>query len=141
MRCHKLSLILTILCLILASSLRGLARSRHDSKPAEATLYNYTSSRSFPDVFSAYAAPFVPRARLANSRLLDELIVDGKLKLSLEDAIALALENNLDIAVARYDLPIAQTDLLRAKAGGATRGGGRLPIERHLFRRHRRRRR
>ena len=42
--------------------------------------------------------------------------------LALDDAIALALENNLDIAVARYNLPIAQTDLLRAKGGGATRG-------------------
>jgi len=50
------------------------------------------------------------------------LIVDGKLRLTLDDAIALALENNLEIAVTRYDLPIAQTDLLRAKGGGATRG-------------------
>src|SRR5579875_277948 len=128
MRHKKLRLILGTVCLVLIWSLCGQAgppsgkSDQATSQPAEATLYNYTSSRSFPDVFSAYAAPFVPRARLANSRLLDELVVDGKLKLSLEDAIALALENNLDIAVARYDLPIAQTDLLRAKAGGATRG-------------------
>lgn len=50
------------------------------------------------------------------------MIVGGKLMLTLDDAIALVLENNLEIAVARYDLPIAQTDLLRAKGGGATRG-------------------
>ncbi len=124
MRYLKIYLILTVLCLILQISSRGLGGSQQEknSEPAEATLYDYTSRKSFPEIFSAYTVPFVPRARLENSRLLSELIADGKLKLSLEDAIVLALENNLDIAVARYDLPIAQTDLLRAKAGGATRG-------------------
>ena len=47
---------------------------------------------------------------------------DGKLYLSLNDAIALALENNLDIAIARYNLNIADTDVLRARAGAATLG-------------------
>src|SRR5437870_906590 len=92
------------------------------SAPAEATLFDYTKSPAFPQVFRAYTSRFVPSARLANSQLLRELIQDGKLKVSLEDAIALALENNLEIAVARYNLPIAQTDLLRAKGGGASRG-------------------
>ena len=40
------------------------------------------------------------------------------MQLSLQDALALAIDNNLDIVVARYDPPMAQTDLLRAKAGG-----------------------
>ncbi|HEV2499750.1 MAG TPA: TolC family protein [Terriglobia bacterium] len=100
----------------------GQTGKANQKQPAEATLYDYTQSRAFPDFFSAYTPPFVPQAKLANSSLLNELIADGKLNLSLEDAIALSLENNLDIAVARYNLPIAQTDLLRAKAGGATRG-------------------
>ena len=47
---------------------------------------------------------------------------DGKLYLSLRDAIALALENNLDLAIARYTLPIADTDILRTQAGGTFRG-------------------
>ena len=51
-----------------------------------------------------------------------QLIRDGKLYLALKDAIALALENNLDLAIARYNLPIADTDLLRTKAGGFFRG-------------------
>ena len=38
------------------------------------------------------------------------------------DAISLSLENNLDLAIARYNLPIADTDLLRTKAGGSFRG-------------------
>jgi outer membrane protein TolC len=73
-------------------------------------------------MFSPYLARFVPAPRLDNSRRLDNLISGDKLMLALDDAIALALENNLDIEVARYNLPIAQTDLLRAKGGGATRG-------------------
>jgi len=88
----------------------------------EATQFDYSNSRSFPHVFSPYVVPFVPEPRLGTSRRLQTLIVDGKLMLTLDDAIALALENNMEIAVARYDLPIAQTDLLRAKGGGATRG-------------------
>ena len=59
---------------------------------------------------------------LTNSPRLDKLIRDGKLYLSLKDAIALALENNLDLAIARYNLPIADTDVLRTQAGGSFRG-------------------
>ena len=47
---------------------------------------------------------------------------DGKIYLSLSDAIALAIENNYDIAIARYDLDIADTDILRTKAGSAPLG-------------------
>ena len=45
---------------------------------------------------------------------------DGKLYISMNDAVALALENNLDIAIARYNLNIADTDVWRAKAGANT---------------------
>ncbi len=92
------------------------------SKTPEATAFDYTTSRAFPNVISPYRFPYVPGARTANSGRLQELIHAGKLELSRDDAVALALENNLDISVARYNLPIAQTDLLRAKSGGATRG-------------------
>jgi outer membrane protein TolC len=92
------------------------------SGPEESTRFDYSNSHSFPNVLSPYMTRFVPDPRLDNSRRLQNLIVDGKLMLSVDDAIALALENNLDIAVARYNLPIAQTDLLRAKGGGASRG-------------------
>ena len=89
---------------------------------AEATHLDYSKSHSFPRVFAPYEMPAVGEPRLSNGRRLEDLIVGGKLLLTLSDAIALALENNLEIAVARYDIPIAQTDLLRAKGGGATRG-------------------
>lgn len=92
------------------------------SPPPDVTAIDYTNSRSFPNLLSAYSTPYVPETRMTNSARLRTLISDGHLRLSVEDAIALALENNLDIAVARYNLPIAQTDMLRAKAGGAARG-------------------
>ena len=47
---------------------------------------------------------------------------NGKLMLSMNDAVALAMENNLDIAIQRYNLNIADTDVLRAQAGGSTLG-------------------
>jgi outer membrane protein TolC len=75
-----------------------------------------------PNPFNAYAPTSVPPPVLMNSPRLDQMIRDGKLYLSLRDAISLALENNLDLAIARYNLPIANTDILRTKAGGSFRG-------------------
>ena len=69
-----------------------------------------------------YTGDSVPEPVLTNSPRLDRMVRDGKLYLSLKDAIDLALENNLDLAIARYNLPIADTDLLRTKAGGFFRG-------------------
>ncbi|HWJ46266.1 MAG TPA: TolC family protein [Candidatus Udaeobacter sp.] len=70
----------------------------------------------------AYASDSVPEPQLTNSPHLDQLVRDGKLYLSLKDAIDLALEDNLDLAIARYNLPIANTDILRTQAGGFFRG-------------------
>ena len=72
--------------------------------------------------FDAYRGKTVPAPSMGNSPRLNSLIRDGKLYLSLRDAIDLALENNLDIVIARYNLPIAQMDILRTKAGGVVRG-------------------
>ncbi len=71
---------------------------------------------------NAYAPDTVPEPALANSPRIDQLVREGKLYLSLKDAIELALEDNLDLAIARYNLPIANTDILRTKAGGFFRG-------------------
>ena len=72
--------------------------------------------------FDAYRAAHIPLPNLANSARLDSLIHNGVLELSLNDAIALALENNLDLAIARYNIPIAEADVLRTEAGGTFRG-------------------
>ncbi len=71
---------------------------------------------------NAYEANEVPEPVLSNSPRLEQHIRDGQLYLSLKDAIDLALENNLDLAIARYNLPIANTDILRTQAGGFFRG-------------------
>jgi len=109
------------LILVLARPAAG-QDARRTSGPEEATRFDYSKNHAFPQLFSPYVTPFVPSPPLDNSPRLPNLVVDGKLMLRLDDAIALALENNLDIEVARYNLPISQTDYLRAKGGGATRG-------------------
>ncbi|MGE5734396.1 MAG: TolC family protein [Acidobacteriota bacterium] len=75
-----------------------------------------------PNFFAPYTPGQVPEPRVANSGRLDSLLRNGRIMLSLEDAIALALENNLDLAIARYNLAIADTDVLRAKSGNSVRG-------------------
>jgi outer membrane protein TolC len=69
-----------------------------------------------------YRPSTVPPINLQNSQTLYDRIRDGKLYISLHDAIALALENNLTLASFRYNFPIAQADLQRTKAGGLANG-------------------
>jgi outer membrane protein TolC len=69
-----------------------------------------------------YRPSTAPPLDLHNSPRLENLIRDGKLYISLQDAIALAIENNLDLAEFRYNFPIAQTDILRTKAGFPAQG-------------------
>jgi outer membrane protein len=69
-----------------------------------------------------YRVPEVPPVSVANSPRLDSLLREGKLYLSLEDAISLALENNLDVELQRYTPLYAATDLERARSGFTLRG-------------------
>ncbi len=86
-------------------------------------VLNYAKPVShFPNPIGPYTPRHLAAPNLSNTSRIDQLMHDGKLYLSLDDAIALALENNLDIAIARYNLNIADTDILRAKAGAATLG-------------------
>jgi outer membrane protein TolC len=72
--------------------------------------------------FFPYMPSDAPPLDLANSPRLQNLIREGKLYLSLHDAIALAIENNLDIASFRYNFPIALTDYQSTKSGAPVRG-------------------
>ena len=69
-----------------------------------------------------YMPSTAPELNLSNSPRLENLIRDGKIYVSLRDAIAVAIENNLDLAFFRYNFPIAQTDILRTKAGSPANG-------------------
>src|SRR6185312_14658273 len=75
-----------------------------------------------PNPFARYMPREVPPPAFTNAPKLEDLIKNGKLVLSLDDAIAIAVADNLDIAVARYNLPIADTDILRTKSGGSPLG-------------------
>jgi outer membrane protein len=86
------------------------------------SVVDYTRTSIFPNFFQPYTSPMVPEAPMSNSQRLQSLIRDGKLQISIEDAVALALENNLDIAVARYGPAYAETDIIRTRSGGAARG-------------------
>jgi outer membrane protein len=77
-----------------------------------------TGKPMFPNIFAPYAPRSMPEPMLTNSTRLDQLIQDGKLMLSLDDAISLALENNLNIFVQRFVPWIAETQMLKALAGG-----------------------
>src|SRR5208283_3744805 len=103
------------------------------SMPAAPSAQQATPSSTRPFDVTEYAkprahlnpiAPYSPRRveapNLANTPRIDQLMHDGKLYISMNDAVALALENNLDIAIARYNLNIADTDVWRAKSGSNT---------------------
>lgn len=92
---------------------------RYSSKPdvpvAPGTGLFHSLTRPFRE-------PSLTPLNLGNSGRLEALVRAGKLYLSLQDAVALALENNLDIEISRYGPQAAQADYLRAKAGGLLRG-------------------
>jgi outer membrane protein len=93
------------------------------AQPQAVHLQDYSRPRSaFPHVAQPYLPQQLAQPNLANSPRIDSLMRDGKIYLSIDDAVALALENNLDLDIARYNLNIAQADLLRAKSGASILG-------------------
>ncbi len=94
----------------------NLRQSQRDfSKPAGGLLGN---------PLKPYLPTKIAKSSFLNSPRLTDLVKDGKIYLSLSDALALALENNYDIAISRYYMDLADLDLLRAKAGSALAGSG-----------------
>ncbi|MGB9106341.1 MAG: hypothetical protein WCC59_16415, partial [Terriglobales bacterium] len=109
--------------LVFRGSLIILALVACLASSAWAQRTDYSKGKSqFPNVIAPYQARDVSPPNFSNSPRIDQLIQNGKLMLSLDNAITLALENNLDLAIARYNLDIADTDILRTKAGSAARG-------------------
>ena len=78
---------------------------------------DYSIGKSWFPRTLPYTALSVPAPMLTNSPRIDQLIQNGKLMLSLDDAISLALENNMDIAVQRFTPWLDEANLLRAKSG------------------------
>src|SRR6201987_278395 len=98
-----------------------LSQAAPAAKPAEPQtvhLADYSQSRpAFPHMIQPYMPRELAQPMFGNSPRIDALMRDGKIYLSIDDAIALALENNLDLELARYNLNIAEAGVLRAKSG------------------------
>jgi outer membrane protein len=106
-----------------APSTQMQAQQAVPSKSQPYDVKEYSKPRSpFPNLLAPYTARHVAPPNVSNTPRIDQLMHDGKLYISMNDAVALALENNLDIAIARYNLNIADTDIWRSKAGAAILG-------------------
>lgn len=104
---------ISFLCAVLLTSPAAL--------PQESNKSNSYGNWVGHNVIEPYTWRDVAPINVSNSNRLDQLLRAGKLYLSLQDVIALALENNLDIELQRYGPQISNADLLRANAGGAAR--------------------
>ncbi len=106
-----------------ASSATSQSAPVQAPQPQQFHLENFDKPQGhFPNPIAPYKPRYLPPPNLNNTPRIEQLMVNGKLMLSIDDAVALALENNLDIGIARYNLNIADTDVLRAKAGAAILG-------------------
>jgi outer membrane protein TolC len=112
--------LVTLLELPLLAQLQQAAVTQAPPAPAQPALRLDIPHSDNP--VNTYRSSLVPQPNLANSPRIDALVNNGVLELSLKDAISLALENNLDIAIARYNIPIAAADVLRTQGGGSFRG-------------------
>jgi hypothetical protein len=126
---HRRVALVTSIALTLASVEPAFAQLPNTPTPQSRQTVSLPAQRPFNaqmpkshNPFNAYTPNNVAEPVLTNSPRLESLVRDGKLYISLHDAISLALENNLDLAIARYNLPIADTDILRTQGGGLFRG-------------------
>ena len=98
----------------------SLGSSRH---------YYTRAPKAFPNLIAPYFPIHIEEPGAANTPKIEQMIHDGKLELTLQDAVELALANNMDIVVARYNPWFADTDILKTESGGQGRGtaGGCSP--------------
>jgi len=105
---------IAVLCVLLVAAPGAFSQQLNDRAPT------ISSERShwYSGFTNRYQPRYVPPISLSNSGRADSLVRAGNLYLSLSDAIALALENNIDVEVSRYSYPLADTALFSANAGG-----------------------
>jgi outer membrane protein TolC len=110
-----------VLIVTVLSAMTAQAQQAITSNPPNLPSYILGPSW-FPTVLKPYQEGLIRTPAMENSPRLHDLIRNGKLHLTMSDALALAIENNLDIAVQRFLHPIAEADVLRASSGQAARG-------------------
>jgi len=113
---------LALLCVLLVSAPQGFAQQNSGQDNSREPQLESERPHWYSTITRPYEARTVPPVNVSNSGRLDSLVRAGTLYLSLADAIALALENNLDIELERYEFSLAEADLLRAKSGAAIQG-------------------
>lgn len=94
---------------------------QHNAHPYADQDYS-RGKRQWPNPFVVYTPRQVGPLNVTNSSRVDQLLKDGTMYLSINDAVAMALENNLDIGIQRYNLSIADTDILRTSSGAVALG-------------------
>ncbi len=117
-------------------------RNNHRRRPEPQTVgrtiplstqdYTY-GKRWFPNIIAPYTQTVVPEPVLTNAPRIEQMVQDGKLNISLQDAVDLALQNNLSIVIERYVPWIAEANILRTLSGAQPIGGtvnalGTIPI-------------
>src|SRR5215472_16551300 len=106
-----------------ASSQAAFPASPQPAQTEPVHRIDYSKPRSaFPHLLQPYLPRELAQPTFGNSPRIDSMMRDGKIYLSIDDAVALTLENNLDLEIARYNLNVAEADLLRAKSGNAILG-------------------
>jgi outer membrane protein len=111
------------LCVLMIAAPSTWAQNQQEDKKEDTTPRLETARPHwFTPLIAKYQPKIIPPISVSNSPRIDALIRAGNLYLSLQDAITLALENNIDIEVERYEYNLADTDLFRTKTGTPARG-------------------
>jgi len=123
---HPFQPVIALLCAVLVGLPPAAAQTNvptPSTNRTQATMPPFTQPEGrFSRLTAPYREVAIAPVNLTNSFRIESLLRAGNLYLSLQDAIALTLENNLDIEIQRYGTPIQDANLLRAQAGGALRG-------------------
>ena len=134
-RVCRVSLVLSLAVIMaLAPVAPAFAQQPGDSappaqpQPADRTIklsdQNYTyGKRWFPNILEPYRETSVPEPVLTNAPRIEQMVKDNKLSLSLQDAVDLALQNNLAIVISRYTPWLAEASILHTMSGGAPTSG------------------
>ena len=100
---------------------RSLSRP---SRTIQVSNQNYTyGKRWFPNITAPYTQAAVPEPILTNAPRIEQMVKDGKLSISLQDAVDLALQNNLAIVISRYTPWLAEASILHTLSGGGPTSG------------------
>src|SRR6202035_1012812 len=110
------------------------AQPQPAGRAIELSNQNYTyGKRWFPNIIGPYTQTIVPEPVLTNAPRIEQMVQNGKLSISLQDAVDFALQNNLAIVIERYVPWIAEANIMRTLSGATPFGGtvsplGNIPI-------------